>query len=464
MRLRSLPCVSRLLEPVCLALLLLAISSSPAMAGSGLLSSTLGRWLDTEVVPELGRMLGQHPRFKGETIHLVSLQAGKPLNQSSRLHQAVKAHLTQRLLAGSGVRIAWTDQAQTACGVREPAVYLLGVEIDRDDARNYKLNIGMIDVQESVWVSGVNFTWRGRLTATETAALSQQVAAAPEGTLDNPLPVAASQRIAQTMYQHLRCALPEGLNGPVFLATAEPSEPNQVFLNRVRAQLQSELATAPIAAVTRNPEDADWVLSVSTDTAGSRTQTRQLALLLEDRSNEVTQQVATVYVRGLRANGNPAGSHSDTLVAANEALLSTLRLGTAQAEGVCDRRAQNSHCAEISFDLLRPAYLFVFSTQNRQLHSISCDSRLVEASAGERRFRIRVAPSAGNQPDAGIYAIAVDDRSAAKELSRHIKSVCTRPSGGTASWLADLDQLISLHPVDWRAIHLAHTPQGIERL
>jgi hypothetical protein len=225
------------------------------------------------------------------------------------------------------------------------------------------------------------------------------------------------------------------------------------------------LATAPIAAITRNPEDADWVLSVSTDTAGSRTQIRQLALLLEDRNNQVTQQVATVYVRGLRANGNPSSSHSDTLVAANGSLLSTLRLGTAQSEGICDRpQYQNNHCAEVSFDLLRPAYLFVFSTQNRQLHSISCDSRLVEASAGERRFRIRVAPSPGSQPDAGIYAIAVDDRSAAKQLSRHIKSVCTRPSGGTASWLADLDQLISLHPVDWRAIHLAHTPQGVEKL
>ncbi|MFV2090841.1 MAG: hypothetical protein ACC642_09295 [Pseudomonadales bacterium] len=191
---------------VCIALLAVVIGNPIAFAGSGLLTSTLGRWLDTKAVPELGRMLGQHPRFKGETIHLVSLEGGKPLDQASRLHQAVQAHLTQRLLATSGVRIAWTDQPQTACGIREQPVYLLGIEIERDGGRYHKLNIGMIDVAESVWVSGVNFTWRGRLTATETAALNQRVAAAPEGTLDNPLPVAASQKIAQTMHRHLLCA------------------------------------------------------------------------------------------------------------------------------------------------------------------------------------------------------------------------------------------------------------------
>ncbi|MFV2090840.1 MAG: hypothetical protein ACC642_09290, partial [Pseudomonadales bacterium] len=196
------------------------------------------------------------------------------------------------------------------------------------------------------------------------------------------------------------------------------------------AQLQSELATAPIAAITRNPDAAEWILSVSTDAASLGNQSRQLALLLEDRTNQVTQQVATVYVSGLQADDIPDqhGSDTATLIAANvaaseTALLSNLRLEAGQDAGICDRpRVSADQCAEISFDLLRPAYLFVFSTRDRQLHSISCDSKLVEASAGERRFRVRVTPSSNGSPDAGIYALAVDDRSAARELSRHIRS------------------------------------------
>ena len=72
--------------------------AAPAYADSGLLNGSLGRWLDTEVLPDLGRTLGEHPRFKGETIKLVSLTAGQPTDRASRLHEAVEAHLTQRLL------------------------------------------------------------------------------------------------------------------------------------------------------------------------------------------------------------------------------------------------------------------------------------------------------------------------------------------------------------------------------
>ena len=77
-------------------MLLLALSAPIARADSGLLNGSLGRWLDTEVLPDLGRTLGEHPRFKGETIKLVSLTAGQPTDRASRLHEAVEAHLTQR--------------------------------------------------------------------------------------------------------------------------------------------------------------------------------------------------------------------------------------------------------------------------------------------------------------------------------------------------------------------------------
>ena len=202
---------------------LLAIITISAQAQSGLLGGSLGRWLDTEALPELGRMLGQHPRFKGETIRVTSLENGKPLRTPSRLHQAVEAHLTQRLLGHSGVRILWGNHSR--CGPPVEAVYLLGIEIEQDGSRSHKLNIGLIDVADSIWVSGVNFTWRGGLSAIEVSALGRPTREAPRGTVDSPLPITASEQIAAAMHQHLSCALPDGLDGPMFLAPAAGGAP-----------------------------------------------------------------------------------------------------------------------------------------------------------------------------------------------------------------------------------------------
>lgn len=453
-----------------LAFLLLSLSAAPVRADSGLLNGSLGRWLDTEVLPELARTLGEHPRFKGETIKLVSLSAGQPTDRASRLHEAVEAHLTQRLLKASGVRIAWSDQPQKHCGLVEQPAYLLGVAIQADGSYYHTLNIRMIDVTESVWVSGVSHSWRGRLTATERAALSQTVSTAAAGSVERPLSVRSSGEIAATMHRHLRCAHPQGLDGAVYMAQGEDPD-----LNAILASLATELATTPIAALTNDEAAAEWELSLKAAPAGTRNQVQQLGLLLTERNGAHTQQVATVYVSGRRTRtSNPADRIAGAVDPGTStylpggSLLSELQLYAARDEGVCDtRKARGNQCAEVGFELLTPAYLFVLSSYNRNLSSTACESTLKEASAGERRFRIRVPPSVSALPDAGMYAIAVSDRSAAKALSRHIRSgVCSRPLARTESWLSELDTLLAAHPdqIQWRAIHLSHAPNGVEQL
>jgi hypothetical protein len=435
-----------------------------AGADSGLLSGSLGRWLDTEVLPELGRTLGKHPRFKGETIKLVSLNGGQPTDRASRLHEAVEAHLTQRLLKASGVRIAWSDQPHNRCGVTEKAAYLLGVEIDRDGSAYHRLNIRMIDVSESVWVSGVSHSWRGRLTASEAAALGQAVKSAAAGSVDSPLPVRSGREIAQILQQHLRCTHPQGLDGPVFLAHGDNAE-----LNRILASLRTELATTPIAALSSDEENADWVLRLKASPAGTGNQVDQLGLLLTEQSRGTTQQVATVYVSGSnRSSPVPFRQIAGTPHAVSSDLLTELRLYPAEDEGICDTtKARGNQCAEVGFELLTPAYLFVLSSASRNLSTTACERTLVEADAGERRFRLRVPPSVGKLPDAGVYAIAVNDRTTAKKLARHIRTgVCSRPLARTEAWLAELDGIIADHSdaVQWRAIHLSHTVHGVEQL
>lgn len=463
--------MSRLPDPARVLTFALLLALAPfAAADSGLLNGSLGRWLDTEVLPELGRTLGDHPRFKGETIKLVSLSRGQPTDRASRLHEAVEAHLTQRLLKTSGVRIAWSDQPHNRCGVVEQPAYLLGVEIESDGSYYHRLNLRMIDVDESVWVSGVSHSWRGRLTATENAALRQPVTKAAAGSVDSPLPVRSSREIAKILHSHLGCAHPQGLEGPVYIAHGEDAD-----RNRILASLRTELATTPIAALSTDEDGADWVLDLEASAAGTGNQVQQLGLLLTDRSRGVTQQVATVYVAGAtrrasqptdRIAVNPPTNVMPSVPSG--LLISDFQLYPADDEGICDStRARSNQCAEVSFELLEPAYLFVLSSYNRNLSASACEPTLVEASAGERRFRVRVPPSTGNLPDAGVYAIAVNDRAAAKKLARHIRTgVCSRPLSRTETWLSELDGILAEGgaAVQWRAIHLSHTTRGVERL
>ena len=433
--------------------------SAAAHADTRLLNDALGRWLNTSVAPQLTELLSQHPKFKGETVRVVAMQDGKPLAKASRLHQAVEEHLTQLLLRNPGVRLAW-NQPSESCGAPVVIPYLLGVEIERDGSRSHRLNISMVDVEESIWVSGANFTWQGRLTAAEKSALRKEFALPPKGTVDSPLPVSAGDQIADIMGRHLHCALPDGLDGPLYLEVAQTRP-----LTRILGQLRKDLTLTPIGAVTPDRTEARWLLSLQANPLGG--QTHELSLTLTDATQEGTQRIASVFVIGLdsRAGGSqPRPPHTGDL-------LSSLSYNDSTATGrVCTRRQlQANKCVEISFDLLSPAYLFVLSSTGRSLNSTTCTRSPRMAKAGERTFRLRITPSASPQTaDAGFYAIAVNDRGVARELARHIaRGPCeSDQSWDRSSWLGRLDRLLAQHQdtYQWRAMHLNHTPQGITDL
>jgi hypothetical protein len=443
------------------------LSAVQATASSGLLNGALGRWLDTRTGPQLGELLGKHPKFKGETIHLVSMENGKPVEVVSRLHQAIQDHLKQRLLKYPGVRLAWNEPEQR-CGAPRTVPYLLGIEIERTGSYSHSLNIAMVDVAESVWVSGVNYTWQGRLTGVEKLALNTSVNLPPKGTVESPLPASATSEITQLLQRNVKCTLPEGLDGPVFL---EPS--NSRVLSRIRGQLQRDLSLAALAAMTHDPEDAEWKMSLTANPVGSQTQ--EVVLTLTDRNNELTQHLASVFVVGLALDtGKPhnAPGPEVRLAGINPGALSPLSLNTTATGGICETHNRRpDYCVEVTFELTRVAYLFVLSTRERNLHANTCSSLVKRSNPGERRFRLRVPRGErGGTADAGLYAIAVHEKALARKLARHIQhapGTCTRHSKrGLDTWLAELDRMLADHPTsfEWRAMHLATGPTGVIRI
>ena len=157
----------------------------------------------------------------------------------------------------------------------------------------------------------------------------------------------------------------------------------------------------------------------------------------------------------------------ESLVAAGP-LLSPLQLHHDAHGGICRSSRQGHDCVEISFELTRDAYLFVLSTNDSALKATSCSSAARRTEAGERRFRLRVPRDmAPGTAGAGLYAIAVHDKSAARALANHIGNApgaCARRSNrDLGKWLRQLDTLLEAYPdsYEWRAMHLAASPSGV---
>ena len=76
--------------------------------------SSLQHWLDTELAPYLAQQLGQHPRFKGESVILVRLDGPDIQADIDGLTRSMRDQLMDSLLTDAGVRLPWQPQQQPA--------------------------------------------------------------------------------------------------------------------------------------------------------------------------------------------------------------------------------------------------------------------------------------------------------------------------------------------------------------
>ena len=448
----------------CLATWLL-LATLPGLAsaapGGELLGGSLGRWLDETAGPELAETLARHPKFKGETVRFVPMLDGRAEPAGNRLVQAVEQRLTRHLIREGGVRIAWERDRQP-CAAPEEVPYLLGIEIQQRGPDIYHLNIAMVDVDEGVWVSGVSLAWKGRLLPTERTALGTRANGGPPGSMQSPLPLSDSSVIGELMLAGLGCAIPAGLDGSLYVAMPVESD-----LSGVAQALTRQLSVRPLAALTIDRAQASWEMALTARPLVNGTD-ELVATLRDLRREGSAQQIASVVISRPRSERpgpvTPLGMPA--------ALLSGLSYETARSRGVCQSSTGPGGCIEVSFDLLRPAYLLVVSSRDERLESQVCGRSLRIAEPGPRRYRIRVPSGAAtaSRADAGVYVLAVEKRSVAHRIARQINAGPGACPGGvpesTGQWLQALGRVLAEYggDVDWRAAHFRGGPGGITRI
>lgn len=460
------------------ALLLAAwLGSAGAFAADSLLRGELGQWLDGEVAPPLAQALSHHPRFEGETVRLTTVTAGAAPGTSNRLAVAIEGRLRQSLLGAPGIRLA-VDAPARECGPPPAIDYLVRVELTPLGQRQVRVHIAVVDVAESVWVSGISHQWQGRLATADAQALASTVSQASPGTAGSPIPVSRPDEVARAVKAELACLLPPGLEGSVYVAT-----PDDQAMSRIGLALKSELHYEPLAVLTADRDQARWLLQLDTRSAG--TDVREVSVMLAAADGSHRQQVGSVFVSGAPGAATAVADAATLPVEQRTAppppprdgvLLSSLRLDEAREEGICDaRRARNLSCVAVTFELLEPAYLFVVSTRDHLLVEAPCEGMPRLAQAGTRRFRLRVPPgdyaidAADTGPDAGFYVLAARGRAVAGHVHAALSGapgLCGRHGVAPGQWVQDLAQVLDAHGdvVEWRAIHLAHASRGIVAL
>ncbi len=444
------------------AMLLLSVvgMSAASNASSGeLFGAALGAWLERTAVPELTEILGRHPKFSGETIRVVTMRDGRPSNVTDGLSQALRAQLTHKLSRSGNIRIAWLDAASPCAAVTRKVPYLLGVET-LGHGHKAEVRIALVDVEEAVWVPGVNLHWSGVLTAAERKALATQHSIAPAGTLASPIALADYNRIAEQLMARINCNLKHGLDGDVFILAHKAPELAGLVL-----ALRQQIGTSARLSIARREADADWLLEMQLD----QVEGVGYELVLQLRStaqdlDRAQQRLAAVFV-------NPLGGLSTQVSAVARTVPKQLprpSLGSMQLvePGQGSRCATSGRtrasspalgvdCVEVELALLHASYLVVFQTEaSGRLALPDCNAPRNKVN-GRKRFRL--SPKGLR---AGVYAVTTQDRALARRVHDSLREAainCSkRATTIKADWLERTVALLDRHAgaYEWRVLQI----------
>lgn len=415
---------------VSLAAMLLLVTAN-AHASSDVLGGTLGRWLDIDAGPRLLETLSTHPRFRGEAIRIVAMDGGKVSATSNRLVDAVRGTLTRELLDKPGVHIAW-DNASEDCQPRREPNYLLGIDIKDAGSRKHQLTLSMVDVNEGVWVAGINLSWRGRLNTTQRRALASPMINQSPGSIGNPLAAHASDQIARQLSSDALCSFKTRFPGVVFVDHDAPDTDGHRAA--VLSEVQQHLGRSTLA-LTSQRDSAEWLLRIDRDRAGTATERWTLALH-DTAAGATVQHLGSVYV----VPGYSAQSVSSVAHASGATThLSAFRINEADRKGICRHSEPGAECKEVSIDLFEPAYVMVFYTRDGEIDAFGCHDRVEKKGTGTHSYRVQFPLDADTlgRPSAGVYALATTDRKVAQSFNRHFNSA---PGACSSMKRGDMDQ------------------------
>ncbi len=467
------------------ALLSAGCAQRPPHGGYGT-DSSLQHWLDAELAPYLAQQLGEHPRFKGETVVLVAMDGHDIRSDIDGLTRSLRAQLMDTLLTEPGVRVPWQPQQQAQhhrqldeveCRRLRDANYYLGIEITRTATAQHRVSVRALDVRAGEWVGGFGKSWSGPLTAGELRAQQERrTDESLRGLRVLPFRLGHPDMAATYLANNLSCLLRQRAVEDLVIYV-ESLNSDQPQLRTLLRLIGNNLSRFREVQVTDAREEANFFLRG--EVHDIQTGLRQVWVVLHPKNSgeHLLGMDTATYVRSQLAGRERVSRPMDDEVRSQKPVIADMQLvrrhgqGTVrdecpaqQADGV---RGGVAPCPVLELSVERADQLFVFVHGTKdglsRLSSGACsDSTGLSAAAPARRSYSFPATRFAASDWLTVYAIAVsgeEPRRQFKALIQALPDACGSRAGMGADssvaeqWLAELDSLMATH--EERAVWLA---------
>ena len=404
-----------------LAAIILLCASQVTFADR-IVDGEVGEWLFQSSTPALTKLINEHPRFRGESIRLASLNNGHPVRRSDELTTRIVEQLKYSLLRETSVRIP-ASHANPCAPIRGDIV--LGVEVTRFSARKHKVLIGLIDTRENRWINKSVQTWIGRLT-TKQREIFNQVFDHHPGDMYYTDEI---EPIATALVEQLDCS--HDLANPVYVSS-----------DNAELRVHLERLLAGKAALTESRRAAQTVLNVDPLAAGTVTMT-------------IDGPVHSVRVAEVVLVERPAPV--------------PLLSGIQQERRKVRCRGHGRACIDVGFELYEPAFVFQFVTKLGRFlfYNLECD-KPAYSPPGEIVVGLKVAERpTWQRPSLGYYVLATRDPGSAQKIHTILSGAspqCSGNTGKSSAWIHELAKILDKPDIAWQSIHLLNADNRINTL
>ena len=230
---------------------------------------TLELWVEESLIPYLAQQLGQHPRFKGQSILLVRMQGDNVPARIDDLTEQIRDKITDALLKKTGLNLAWRPAIkpwqhkrslrEMSCVADSKARYYIGIDTGLSKVnRQLYVKVKALNLSEGKWVSGFGKSWMGRPTRGQLEALDREH---PDdyllGMRPRPFTDREPDMLAAYLALNLSCRLRQGESDDLIVYVAPPAPGSPQVIKTALKLLGRYLTRFKEVEVTDNPSRAN---------------------------------------------------------------------------------------------------------------------------------------------------------------------------------------------------------------
>ena len=441
--------------------------------------SSLQHWLDAELAPYLAQQLGQHPRFKGESVILVRLDGPDIQADIDGLSRSMRDQLMDSLLTDAGVRLPWQPQQQPAqhhrrldqveCGRIRDANYYIGIEITRSATAQYRVAVRALDVRASEWVSGFGKHWSGALTSGELRALQERRSdESLRGLRVLPFSSGHPDLAASYLANNLSCLLRQREEEDLVIYV-ESLKSDQPGLRTLLSLIGNNLSRYREVRVTDTRKESNFLLRGEAHEVQAGLYQLWVVLHPKNSGEHLIGMDTATYVRLLPAGDGAGARRRANKVRSGKPAIAGMELvrrhsGTGNSDSCTEQQGGESGDAqvvadcpllELSVERADQVFVFVHGSKDgiSRLSPGSCaNSHEATVNTAAKRSYLFPAGRFSNSDWPTIYTIAVSGSDLARQftgLLQVLPDACGHAAGlradndGMEQWLGKLDRLIA---------------------